>query len=78
MIGFMYEGYFYCANVHRYQASTPEYHVTILTSKLKDGIPPRIIFKDRGHEPEPASREQVSPALLNTILDEIQKHSKIK
>jgi len=73
MIGFMYEGYFYCANVHRYNISPVEYHITILANKVRDGLPSRIILKDEGHGPELASRDKVSPGLLNAIVDEIQR-----
>jgi hypothetical protein len=76
MIGFMYEGYFYCANVHRYNISPVEYHITILANRFKDGLPSRIILKDEGKALTQASREPVSPALLNVIVNEIQKRAR--
>jgi hypothetical protein len=75
MIGFMYEGYFYCANVHRYHTSSLEYHITILANRLKEGMPDRIILKDGGPGYRQALPDGVSGALLNTIVEEIQKHS---
>lgn len=73
MIGFMYEGYFYCANVHRFDASQLEYHITILSNKLLDGMPARITLKKGAMGLMPASNDTVPPALLHTILAEIEK-----
>lgn len=73
MIGFMYEGYFYCANVHKLQASQLEYHITILSNKLLDGMPARITLQKDGHGLMPVSRDTVPAALLQTILAEIEK-----
>ncbi|HEY0676958.1 MAG TPA: hypothetical protein VGD17_01685 [Chitinophagaceae bacterium] len=73
MIGFMYDGYFYCANVHKYQSSPIEYHITILASKFKEGIPSKIVLKDEGEGPRLISEEAVFPDLLNTIIGELEK-----
>lgn len=73
MIGFMYEGYFYCANVHKFQASALEYHITILSNKLIDGMPARITLKKEHDGLTPVSKEAVPPVLLKTILAEIEK-----
>jgi hypothetical protein len=75
MIGFMYEGYFYCANVHRYNISPAEYHITILANASRNGLPTSIILKDAGSTLQPASKEPVPSALLNTIITEIQKRT---
>jgi len=75
MIGFIYEGYFYCANVHKYNNSPVEYHITILANRAKDGLPSRIILKDEGQGPKPASHEQVCPELVNIIIAEIHKRT---
>ena len=76
MIGFLYQGYFYCANVHKHNNSPVEYHVTILASKSRDELPSRIILKDEGHGPMLISREAVSPALIDVIVEEIRKRGK--
>ena len=76
MIGFTYEGYFYCANVHRYNILPAEYHITILANNFKDGLPSRIILKDEGKALKHHSREPVSPTLLNVIINEIQKRTR--
>lgn len=73
MIGFMYEGYFYCANVHKFHTSQLEYHITILSNKLLDGMPARITLKKEDKGLTPVSRETISPVLLQTILAEIEK-----
>lgn len=73
MIGFMYEGSFYCANVHRFNHSPVEYHITILANRPKDGLPSRIILKDEGEGPQQTSHEPVPSVLLSTIVEEIQK-----
>ena len=73
MIGFMYEGSFYCANVHMFNNSPIEYHITILANKPKDGLPSRIVLKDEGEGPHQISHEPVPPVLLDTIVEEIQK-----
>jgi hypothetical protein len=75
MIGFMYERYFYCANVHKYHHSSVEYHITILASKLKDGIPSRIVLKEEGRSKQDISTDPVPKSLLDIILREIDKHS---
>jgi hypothetical protein len=75
MIGFMYEGYFYCANVHRYYNSFIEYHITILANRQEDGIPTRIILREDGQSRQKISADPVAPDLLNTILREIDKHT---
>ena len=75
MIGFTYEGYFYCANVHRFNIEAVEYHVNILTNKSKDGLPSRIVLKDDGHGPRQVSHEPVPTELLHTIVEEIQKRT---
>lgn len=75
MIGFTYEGYFYCANVHRYNISPTEYHITILANKAKDGLPTRIILKDEGHSLRHDSREPLPQELLNSIITEIKKRT---
>lgn len=75
MIGFTYQGYFYCANVHKHNQSPVEYHITILANKAKDELPSRIILKDEGHGPRITSREPVSPALVEIIVDEIRKRA---
>jgi hypothetical protein len=75
MIGFMYEGNFYCANVHRFSASRIEYHITILANKLKDGIPEKIVLDDREEGLCPVSKDPVPASLLEIIREEIQKHS---
>lgn len=74
MIGFMYEGYFYCANVHRFHASQLEYHITILSNKLMEGMPARITLKRVDKGLVPASRDVIPGALLQIILAEIEKH----
>ena len=73
MIGFMYEGSFYCANVHCFNNSPTEYHITILASRLREGLPSRIILKDEGRGPQQISHEPVPPVLLSTIIEEIGK-----
>jgi hypothetical protein len=73
MIGFTYEGSFYCANVHRFNQAPVEYHITILANKIKDGLPSRIILKDEGQGPQQISQEPVPAMLLDTIVEEIQK-----
>ena len=75
MIGFTYEGYFYCANVHRYNITPIEYHITILANKTKDGLPSRIILKAEGKSLNHASKEPIAPELLNSIITEIQKRT---
>lgn len=75
MIGFMYEGYFYCANVHKLHASPQlEYHITILSNKLLDGMPARITLKKEDRGLMPVSKDTVPAPLLQTILAEIEKH----
>ena len=75
MIGFTYEGYFYCANVHRYSITPVEYHITILADKSKDGLPNRIILKHEGPGLWQASKDAIQQALLNSIIEEIQKRT---
>jgi hypothetical protein len=74
MIGFLYQGHFYCANVHKFRHSLVEYHVTILTNKPKDGVPSTIVLRDEGEGPRQASPEPVPEALLRVIVSELEKH----
>jgi len=74
MIGFLYQGHFYCANVHKFRRAPVEYHVTILANKLRDGIPSRIVLKDDGHGPKKVSDDPVPEALLTVIVSELKKH----
>jgi len=76
MIGFMYEGYFYCANVHKVPAIM-EYHVSILSSKLPDGMPARITFKEQSNGLSYNDVKGVSADLVSTIISEIEKHEHI-
>lgn len=74
MIGFMHDGYFYCANVHKYRhASTVEYHVTILTNKVRPDIPSRIIFEEDEMGLSQISEAPVPPDFLKTVIGEIAK-----
>lgn len=76
MIGFIYEGYFYCANVHKYRhAARLEYHVTVLTTKSRPDIPSAIILENRDQHLVQISRDAVPSAFLDTILKEIEKHN---
>lgn len=77
MIGFMHDGYFYCANVHRYRHSgTVEYQVTILTNKTRPDIPSRLVLAEKeAGSLALVSEVKVSPAFLQTVLAEIGKHN---
>ena len=77
MIGFTYAGYFYCANVHRYNIVPTEYHITILANKAKDSLPTRIILKDEGQSIRQASNEPIPQEFLNSIISEIQKRAQV-
>lgn len=74
MIGFMYQGYFYCANVHRIQLTPLEYEVVILSNRVNDGLPDKIVIRNVGDRYVQAWGRSVQPALLKTILAEIEKH----
>jgi hypothetical protein len=76
MIGFMHDGHFYCANVHRYRhGSSVEYHVTILTNKTRPDIPSRLVLEElnRG-DLVLVSGNDVPPSFLENIFSEIGKH----
>ena len=76
MIGFMYEGYFYCANVHKLPAML-EYHVAILATKLPAGMPAKLTLRDEESGLKHISAEPVSPAVLDIVTQEIEKHEHI-
>jgi len=76
MIGFVYEGYFFCANVHHFQhPSGTEYHITVLTTKSRSDIPSSIVLEDRDDGFLQVSRDPVPPVFLETIISEIEKHN---
>ena len=76
MIGFMHDGYFYCANVHRYRhGSSLEYHVTILTNKSRPDIPARIILEEQEQgDLVMVSGGLIPASFLDNIFSEIGKH----
>ncbi|MGB8194512.1 MAG: hypothetical protein WCF67_21450 [Chitinophagaceae bacterium] len=78
MIGFMYEGYFYCANVHRSHMSPAEYQVVILSNKLSDGVPQTMVLRDVGNKLIQTSGHAAPSALLTNVLAEIEKHLSVK
>jgi hypothetical protein len=72
MIGFMYEGYFYCANVHTIIAREIEYRVNILTSKIREGIPETVVLHDTNTGLKLVSNEHIDPRLFETLVHEIE------
>ena len=78
MIGFKHDGYFYCANVHRYRhGSYVEYHITILTNKLKPDIPARIIVEQQEQGDFVLVSETIVPSsFLEHIFEEIGKRDR--
>ena len=78
MIGFMHDGYFYCANVHRYRhGSSVEYQVTILTNKSRPDIPSRIVLEQQEQGDFVLVSETLVPAsFLEIIFTEIDKRNR--
>ena len=77
MIGFMHDGYFYCANVHRYRhGANIEYQVTILTNKSRPDIPSRIVLaEERQGGLSLLSGKSVPQSFLYNVCAEIEKHN---
>ena len=75
MIGFMYQDYFYCANVHRSHASPAEYQVVVLSNNLDNEVPARMVLKEIGDKLLQTSGNPAPPVLLTNILAEIEKHT---
>ena len=76
MIGFMHDGYFYCANVHRYRhGATIEYQVTILTNKSRPDIPSRIVLAEQQGRLSLLSGSSVPQSFLQTVFAEIEKYN---
>ena len=78
MIGFMHDGYFYCANVHRYRHGTSiEYHITILTNKSRPDIPPRIVLEQQEQGDLVLVSGGIIPSsFLDQVFEEIGKRDR--
>lgn len=74
MIGFLYQGHFYCANVHKSRSPHTEYHVSILTGKYTQDMPSPVILKEESGQLRLSPAGSLPQGLLDTIISELQRH----